>query len=152
MDLGMVQWFLVPPVLYHVYSSFLLATASMPETPTVSWFRGQPDKPSNAIFRTFGLCLCRLTRLALGKPRVQQMVPEGLSGQRLSKMDIATFTMTSNITFPGRCVDEWNKKVTVNVELSDILRVINSSYIVSDGTNWPGCSAKCWIQTICKSL
>ena len=71
------------------------------------------------------------------------MVPGGLSGQRLSKMDIATFTMTSNITFPGRCVDEWNKKVTVNVELSDILGVINLSYIVSDGRNWPGCSAKC---------
>ena len=44
-------------------------------------------------------------------------------------MDIAAFTLTSKVTFPDRCVDDWNKKVLlqiINVQLSDILSTVSS--------------------------
>ena len=40
-----------------------------------------------------------------------------------SKMDIEALMLTSNVTFPDRCVDDWNKKVLqqiINVRLSNI--------------------------------
>ena len=47
-----------------------------------------PDMPSGAIYCTLGLpraSLVGLPRLALGKPRVQKMAPEGMSSQSIRR-------------------------------------------------------------------
>ena len=61
--------------------------------------RGQPDWPPGAIYCSLDLStasLGRLTRLTLSKPKVQQMAPGGLSGQRLTEYGFSQIIWLKN--------------------------------------------------------